>query len=149
MIRECFKAKTGIIFDAHMVRHEAGLNIDGDTDPTFVATKPPSPGNHRLRKSDGTELNSFSLSHVLAVVISGLGSRFHSAWGNLSSPRSRGPEQQSICLLEPPEKPVSPVEAQEETEVALSPIYDKIKMDPEWKIVDWIPCKLSPTARSQ
>ena len=31
MIRECFNAKTGIIFDAHMLKHQVGLDIDSDT----------------------------------------------------------------------------------------------------------------------
>ena len=28
MIRECFKAEAGIIFDAHMLEHRVGLNVD-------------------------------------------------------------------------------------------------------------------------
>jgi hypothetical protein len=32
MIRECFKTDTGIIFDAHMLKFEAGMNIDAITE---------------------------------------------------------------------------------------------------------------------
>ena len=41
MIRECFKAKTGIIFDAHMLKYETGLSIGSG--PAFEAPPPVSP----------------------------------------------------------------------------------------------------------
>ena len=41
MIRECFKAKTGIIFDAHMLKYETGLNIGAG--PAFEAPPPVLP----------------------------------------------------------------------------------------------------------
>ena len=64
MIRECFKAKTGIIFEVCMLKHEVGLDIDGDISLTFAAPKLPSPGDDPLRRPDGTEPKDFSLSHL-------------------------------------------------------------------------------------
>ena len=41
MIRECFNAKTGIIFDAHMLKYETGLSIGPG--PAFEAPPPVLP----------------------------------------------------------------------------------------------------------
>ena len=41
MIRECFKTKTGIIFDAHMLKYETGLDIGPG--PTFEVPPPVLP----------------------------------------------------------------------------------------------------------
>ena len=58
MIRECFNAKTGIIFDAHMLKHQVGLDIDSDTalgapqpilHPTDYWTKAEPDGRFSLR----------------------------------------------------------------------------------------------------
>jgi hypothetical protein len=43
MVRECFKTKTGIIFDANMLRHEIGLDINSVLEePTLPSLHPPS-----------------------------------------------------------------------------------------------------------
>ena len=62
MIRECFKLKTGIIFDAHMLKHRVGLDIDSDT--VIEAPQPVlSPTNH-LTKDGPTEELKDALSPI-------------------------------------------------------------------------------------
>ena len=51
MIRECFKVNTGIIFDAHMLQHEVGLDIDSIVD----APPPLPPSTLHLAGSDDAE----------------------------------------------------------------------------------------------
>ena len=48
MIRECFKARTGIIFDAYMLKNEVGLDINSIDE----APKPLSHTNSRLSELD-------------------------------------------------------------------------------------------------
>ena len=137
MIRECFKVNTGIIFNGHMLKHEVGLDIDGDIGPTFTIPKPLSPGPLHLRRPSGAELEGFSFRRILV----GLGSPFQWAEGKLLSLRlhdSKKLERRG---------PVSLGEPREELNDALSPIVDQIKVNPGWKIVEWIPCKFSPPTR--
>ena len=145
MIRECFKVNTGIIFDAHMLKHEVGLDIVGDIDPTFTIPKPLSPGPLHLRRPSGAELEGFSFGRILIAIISGLGCPFHWAEGKLLSLRLHD-SKKPVRALEKLERrgPVSLGEPREELNDALSPIVDQIKVNPGWKIVEWIPCKFSP-----
>jgi hypothetical protein len=112
MIRECFKVNAGIIFDAHMLKHEVGLDIDSIS----AAPKPLSPS-------------------VPGAIISALCSPFRWIWGELPRRHShRSPIEQKMF--------VSEGEAQEEFDDAVCPVYDELDKHTYWKVVEWIPCKL-------
>jgi hypothetical protein len=129
MIRECFKVNTGVIFDAHMLKHEVGLDID-----SILATPEPlSPATLYLAGPDGIELEGCSLLHLPAVIISALGSPFRWIWGKLSQLL---PYHSSKFSFEG--------EAQEELDDALCPVYDQLDKHTYWKVMEWIPCKLPP-----
>ena len=132
MIRECFKTGTGIIFDAHMLKHEVGLDIDS----IHRAPKPLSLGNLYLARPDGAELKGFSLTHIPVAIISSLGSPFHWVRGKLSNFRKHDTPERK--------RPISEGEPHEELLDALSPIYDQLERYTLWKVIEWIPCKLPP-----
>lgn len=133
MIRECFKVYAGIIFDAHMLKHEVGLDVDS----IFVAPKSLSPATLHLAGPDPAELHGLSLRHIPVAIISALGSPFRWIWGKLSALR-RHSSPQVVFTLEQ-ERFVSEGEAQEELNDALSPVYDQLKKHTYWKIMEWIP----------
>ena len=136
MIRECFKVNVGIIFDAHMLKHEVGLDVDS----ILVAPKALSPATLHLAGPDGAELKGFSFRNVPIAIISAVGAPFRWIWGQLSQLKlSRGPKV--VFTLEQ-ERFIYEGEAQEELDDALSPIYDQLKKHTYWKIMEWIPCKL-------
>ncbi|KAF9645435.1 hypothetical protein BDM02DRAFT_3101283 [Thelephora ganbajun] len=136
MIRECFKVNSGIVFDAHMLKHEVGLDVDS----IFKAPNPLPPATLHLAGPDSTELEGFSLRHIPVVIISGLGSPFRWIWGKLSHLRLRRSPQVIFSLEQ--SRFVSEGEAQEELNDALSPIYDQLEKHTYWKVMEWIPCKL-------
>jgi len=139
MIRECFRVDTGIIFDAHMLMHEVGLDIDSITE----APEPLSSKKHALRRLKATELAGFSFRRRIPfAIISALGSPFRWARDKMSNLRSRD-SKQLVCPIGRV-KPVFESEPLEELNDALSPIVDQIEVQPAWNIVEWIPCKLSP-----
>ena len=144
MIRECFKAETGIIFDVHMLEHEAGLNIDkkGRIGPTLKPPKRRSPGVLHLRRPNGAELEGFSFRHIPVAVVSGLIFPIRWVGGKLSNLRIRNSKKYKH-IHEPPD-PVFLGESREELIDTLSPIVDQIGMHPGWNIIEWIPCKLPP-----
>ena len=49
MIRECFKANTGIIFDSHMLKHEIGLDIGESGSALAAPPLPPSTTQYLAR----------------------------------------------------------------------------------------------------
>jgi hypothetical protein len=122
MIRECFKAHTGIIFDAHMLKHELGLDIES----IYQAPKPLSSTNSRLSKPDGTEIVRSSLTSALVspfrwiLKTSILGPPLRWVWSKLPQLRkSQPPYTPHAWKFEG--------EDQEELDDALSPIYDQLK----------------------
>ena len=156
MIGESFKANTGIIFDACMLRREAGLDmieemgegggVDNDKDirPTWSPPNPLSPSDDHsalaMPKKGRFERVSF-WSLILAAVIWGFFSPFRWAGYNLRgrytplTPRSE-------------QKHLSEGEAEEEQKDALSPIYDQVKINPWWEILEFIPCKFCSMIRA-
>ncbi|KAF9651414.1 hypothetical protein BDM02DRAFT_3091324 [Thelephora ganbajun] len=133
MIRECFKTDTGIIFDAHMLRHEVGLDIDS----ILKAPQPLFPSTLHLRRPTGAELEGFSLRHIPTVIVHWLVSPFRWIWVSLSQLRVQDSSQFLRSLEQ--RRPISKGEPLEELNDALSPIVDQIKMHPGWNIVEWIP----------
>ena len=138
MIRECFKVNSGIIFDAHMLQHEVGLDIDS----LSAAPKPLSPTALYLAEPSGAELEGFSFRHIPIAIISALSSPFRWVWSKLSNLRLRKAPKVVFSLEQ--ERWVSEGEAQEELNDALCPIYDQLDKHTYWKVMEWIPCKLSP-----
>ena len=141
MIRECFKVKVGIIFDAHMLKHEVGL----DTDSIDAAPEPLLPATIQLVRREGAELEGFSLLRVPVTIVSGLGAPFRWVWGKMSHLRLHHSPQVPFTLEQ--ERFIFKGEAKEELDDAMSPIYDQLEKHTHWKIMEWIPCKfpLSPT----
>ena len=136
MIRECFKLKTGIVFDAHMLKNEVGLDIDSILEvPQHLPPEIP-----RLTRADTAELEGFSVRQIPVVIVSALGSPFVWIWDKLSHIRSQNPQKPPPALkgLKPQK---SEGEAKEELNDALSPIYDQLEKYTHWKVMEWIPCK--------
>ena len=144
MIRECFKLNIGIIFDAHMLKHEVGLDIDS----IFSPPPPLSPTTLHLAAPDG-ELVGFSFRRIPTAIISGLTSPFRWVWAKLPHLRSHSSPKVPFTLEQ--SRFIFEGEAKEELEDALSPIYDQLDKHTYWKIMEWIPCKLplSPPTRPQ
>ena len=124
MIRECFKVKTGIIFDAHMLKHQVGLDIDSDT--ALEAPQPvPSPTDYLTKPKPD---NGVSLRQIL-------GSPFR--WIQDKPPKSIFDQNRFVFKGGP----------QEELNDALSPIYDQLEKHTYWKVMEWIPCELPPSPK--
>ena len=138
MIRECFKLNIGIIFDAHMLEHEIGLDIDS----VSQAPEALSSANLHLANPSGAELQGFSFSHIPVAIISALGYPFRWGWKKLPDLHIRSTPQTVISLDRPRPIFTSNGEAREELVDALSPIYDQLKEHTYWKVMEWIPCKL-------
>ena len=138
MIRECFDLNVGIIFDAHMLKNKVGLDIESDP----KAPEALLPTTHKLTKPDSTEPRGFSSSDIQTAIISARRPPFLRVW------------QRLLDLCNPPQAEIPPgsiftfnSEAEEELYDALSPVYDELKKHTRWKIMEWIPCKLSPSPR--
>ena len=149
MIRECFNLETGIIFDAHMLKHEVGLDIDikyeerPATDTKVKErlaiesiSKPPQsplPETNCLMKLDTAEIKGFSLLQVPVAVGSAIVSPFRWAWRKVfpAPPKKRRTERF-----------MSEGEETETLKDALCPIFDQFKKHPHWRILDWCFCKL-------
>jgi hypothetical protein len=126
MIRECFKAHTGIIFDAHMLKNGIGLDIES----MFEAPKPLSSTND-LPSSAAESQSSSWTSMITAPALW--------VWNKL--PQIRAPP--------PPPPRVLAGEAQEEHDDALSKIYDQLEIHPFWQPMEKLRCKFSPPAHHQ
>ena len=138
MIRECFNLKTGIIFDKQMLEDEVRLDIGtlseavkalardpAIPDSKSPLSKPPNPLPSQARHLDRPDYTA----------------------------RSNSPPKTAITPEQLGQKPVAgstiEVEAQEELDDALSPIYDQFKGGLFWRIawrgVDWLPCEFPPS----
>jgi uncharacterized protein (DUF2235 family) len=136
MIRECFKVDSGIIFDAHMLKHEVGLEIDS----IFKAPNSLSPEAHHLDKPGSGELKGFTMSRIPIAIFSGLSSPFRWVGGKLKHLRLRKPPK-IVFSLESLDLPKFEYEgeAREELRDALSPIYDQLHMHWYWQFMEWVP----------
>ena len=131
MIRECLKLNdVGIIFDAHMLKHVVGLDLESIP----KAPSPLSGETHHLTSPDPTsQLTGTSITSTLS-------SPFRWVRDSLSRKPSQTDEQAKPFVFEG--------EAQEELEDALSPIYDQLKAHTYWKVMEYIPCELTPLSAS-
>ncbi|KAJ6530943.1 hypothetical protein DFH09DRAFT_1183741 [Mycena vulgaris] len=117
MIRECFQAQTGMIFDAQRLQE---LGLDPATLYPFVLDRPPP-----LPVGDAKIEPLPPRKSLLRRLFS----------------RTREPAFTVSPLLDdvPPEQPTRGMEEEEELKDALSPIYDQLKLKPFWWILEVIP----------
>ena len=127
MVRECFKTNTGIVFDAHMLKHEIGLDIDSVLKaPTPLSSPPPSPCPSSLPSEKAPSESPTSLT---------------SRYRPLSWFKGKPSRDNATTDPRPPYKG----EYQEEVDDAVSPIYDQLNMHWYWKAMEYIPCESSPS----
>ena len=124
MIRECFKTNTGIVFDAHMLQHEAGLDIESIMKaPTLPSSPLPSPHSSSfISEKDRSESPTSLTSRYRPL-----------SW-------IKGKPSRDNAKKEP--KPPFKGEYQEELDDAISPIYDQLKHW-YWKWMEYFPCEPS------
>ena len=130
MIRECFKVDTGIIFDAHMLKNEVGLDVNS----ILEAPPPHRPATFQL---DMPKPEGGALQKIPAAIISALYSPYSWIRGkpsDVNSPEDESPPVQPL--------PTSENESQEELNDAISQIHDQLKKYAHWRVMEWIPCKL-------
>ena len=139
MIRESFNANTGIIFDACMLRHELGLDMEGGIRPTRLP-----PGRLPPTFLDDSSDSKGSFRKILAAIFQGLKAPFHRAKQKLQNFFTRETYEPVTSRFGRTECP-SGLEAEEEREDALSPIFDMMRIQPFWKIFEVFPCKFCPT----
>ena len=126
MVRECFKTNTGIVFDAHMLKHEIGLDIDSVLKaPTPLSSPLPSPHpssvlSEKVRSESPTSLTPWSRTF---------------GW-------IKGKSSRDNATKDP--RPPYKGEYQEEVDDAISPIYDQLNAHWYWKAMEYIPCESSP-----
>jgi hypothetical protein len=131
MIRECFRTKTGIIFDEHMLKNDIGLDLENILDPDC-----PAPPRAKL---DGVYLQSFGdrdrrsfgdkLWLQFALPLTELGSL---------QKRIRTDPNQDKPKAED-ERRVSEGESVEDVKDALSPIDDQMSQSLFWQTMEYIP----------
>ena len=140
MIRECLK-HSGIIFDAHMLKHECGMDVDSIKDlkdlKSIKAPDPLPPHTRRLDKQGETVIKGFSFTGILVTIASWLSFPFCWSWRQLSK----------LVIHQRPQVvvkkgPVYEGEPHEELGDALSPIYDQLTMHWYWKFAEVLPCEL-------
>jgi hypothetical protein len=138
MVRECFKADTGIMFNSSALQEELG--IDPSSLYPYVTPRPPplplSPGTDRIRNPPAKE-----------IPIRRAGNHFWKKKAPLPD-HDAEPEPDMHTLIESAVKdakskmkpPLS--EEEEELNDALSPKYDQLKIQKAWWIIELIPLHL-------
>lgn len=149
MIRECFRCKTGIIFDA-VILQQIGLHVTYDQDgqpmlkdaPARLSPQPEGNNDH-IHKSDSTFL--LALVRAVWMVVSYPFLRFAAAArrSDASRLRRRSPllhsHDPSYRLRD--DVPGT-YEAEEELKDALSPLNDQLKASWWWNILEYVPVRV-------
>jgi len=139
MIRECFKLKSGIIFDGCMLKHEVGFDVDSP-DSLVKAPSPLAPESHHLDWPGDTGLKGFTLSRVPLAILSGIATPFAWVGKKLSKLRYHKPPETRYKFTTAVSKfQYEGSEAREELKDALSPIFDQLDMHWYWKVMEWLP----------
>ena len=115
MIRECFQAKTGIIFDARALKHEIGLDME-TSGPTLKAPDLPPHTTQSLGKRETP----------------GVGTR---VWDTIATPFRSLQSKPSYKIHA---DRISEGEGQEELNDAISPIDDRLDQW-YWKAIQHMP----------
>lgn len=120
MIRECFKAETGIMFDSERLRE---IGLDPSTLYPFVMPRPPA------------------LSVGSAMIPSGRNKTplFKRIISKLHRPLPVSAEGQTVAQEASIEGQSIGTEEEEELRDALSPMYDQLKLSKLWWILELIP----------
>ncbi|KAK0237401.1 hypothetical protein EDD85DRAFT_830042 [Armillaria nabsnona] len=123
MIRECFKAETGIMFDSGRLRQ---IGIDPATLYPSVMPRPPA-----LSVGSAPIPTAQTQTPLLKTIIS----KF---WHH---PLPVSDEDQTFAQEASVEDPQIGTEEEEELRDALSPIHDQLKLSKSWWILELIPLK--------
>ena len=136
MIRECFKVIPGLIFDTCMLKHEAGLDMDQemgkDIGPTLSPPDPllPSGDNSALARPEKGKSDGHPPWSTPAAIWSGLRSPFRWAGNKLHNLYRHYFCESTDITPQSEQKDRPKGEAHEEHNDALSPIVDRVKIDP-------------------
>ena len=115
MIRECFKANTGIIFDSHMLKYELGMDM-GESGPTLKAPPlPPSTTQYLAVPKEPKAMGDYVQDML--------------KWWN-------GPDKRRIPCGR---GRTSEGEPQEELDDAVSLIYDQLDKT-RWRVIQSMSC---------
>ena len=133
-----------------MLRHEVGLDMDrGHTHPSPLGPLPPSlDDNLALAKPSEDETAGYPFKGIPAAVISGVGSPFRWVGNKLHNLYTRDSGETDIQTRSG-RKHSSKPEADEEREDALRPIFDRMKIQPLWNVLEILPCKFCPMVSSE
>ena len=121
MVRECFNANTGIIFDAHMLKHGIGLDIES----IMKAPKLPSTYPFILPSEIPRSESPTSLASSNSPLI------------DKSSPKAAKEDDE----IRPPFES----ECQEILVDAVSPMFDKLPEHWYWRLMELYPCESPPS----
>ena len=132
MIRECFINKTGIIFDAHMLKHEVGLDLDL-SEPRNAPARRIHSGFDDLPKKAEKVNGAFWRSTLSFVLI-----LFTWTWSKFSGLRKTKDKHDST--LDSGVGFVTKGEAVEERMDALCEDFDEIPNHWYWRVMEWLPC---------
>ena len=149
MIRECFKLKSGIIFDACMLKHEVGFDVNPKDGLVLKAPTPLAPESHHLDWPGDTALKGFALHRVPLAILSTLATPFAWVGKKLSKLRYQKPPETRYKFTTATSKfQFEGSEALEELKDALCPIFDQLNMHWYWKVMEWLPCESFILARA-
>ncbi|TFK54187.1 hypothetical protein OE88DRAFT_1675662 [Heliocybe sulcata] len=133
MIRECFLANTGMIFDAKKLRDVAGLDLDCNAagTPTKVKDKPLPPvqslegRDYEIMKNPPTQTFTRAFFKFIFSLI--------------AIPYSFFVHRRLESVEELPKVGESLGEAEEERRDAISPVYDQMELRWLWRLIDFFP----------
>jgi hypothetical protein len=139
MVRECFKANTGIMFNSSALQE---LGLDPSTLYPYVTPRPLplplSPGTDRIRNPPAKEIPIRAYNHLKKKK-------------TLPAYRDAEPEPDMHTLIEQSMKDAKSKttqllslgsEEEEELQDALSPKYDQLKIQKAWWVLELIPLRL-------
>jgi len=153
MIRECFRCQTGIIFDAKMLRDEAGMDIDLENlrileQPQRLSPDPSNP-KHRIPTILPTLKDMPFVGNVPLTVAKlpfdiakGLVSAFFSPITSLITPSDSGAKLAQDYEIQLATREPFKGEAMEELLDAVSPSYDQLELAPSWWFIEFLPLRV-------
>lgn len=141
MVRECLKLNIGIIFDAHMLKHEIGLDLKHISD----APSPLRADTHHLVKPGQSQIKGFTFSRIPVAIFSGLTLPFRWVGSKIGGLRRRPKDAKDDLFGSDLPRFEYEGEPHEELMDALSPVYDQLDAHFYWKVMEWIPCELPPS----
>jgi hypothetical protein len=137
MIRECFRVESGIIFDANMLKHEVGLDIDSISNAPFKAPDPLFHETRSLDKPGSGEIKGFFFRHIPLAILTWLSSPIPLVWRKAK--RLRLPKDSEVVCASNLHGFQYEHEPREELADAISPIYDQLHLHWYWKLMEYIP----------